>query len=231
MIDGVIFDKDGTLFDFRASWGAWAQRLLVLMGEETGIPAADMGAAIGFDPATGAFAPDSVVIAGTPHEIAAELVKAIPGMTAAELEARINRLAEGAPMLPAVDLPAVLGDLRGRGLRIGLATNDMEDAARAHLAAHGITGLFDYIAGYDSGHGPKPGPGMCAAFARQQGLDPARVVMVGDSLHDLHAGRAAGMRVVAVLTGVAGAAELAPHADVVLPDIGHLAGWIDRLPG
>lgn len=134
-------------------------------------------------------------------------------------------------MLPAVDLPAVLGDLRGRGLRIGLATNDMEDAARAHLAAHGITGLFDYIAGYDSGHGPKPGPGMCAAFARQQGLDPARVVMVGDSLHDLHAGRAAGMRVVAVLTGVAGAAELAPHADVVLPDIGHLAGWIDRLPG
>ena len=48
-----------------------------------------------------------------------------------------------------------------------------------------------------------------------------------DSLHDLEAGRAAGMRTVAVLTGVAVAAQLAPHADVVLPDIGALGAWID----
>ena len=34
--------------------------------------------------------------------------------------------------------------------------------------------------------------------------------MVGDSTHDLRAGRAAGMRTVAVLTGLAGADELAP---------------------
>jgi phosphoglycolate phosphatase len=55
--------------------------------------------------------------------------------------------------------------------------------------------------------------------------------MVGDSRHDLIAGRAAGMPVVAVLTGVAGADELAPVADAVLPDIGHLPDWIvDRAP-
>jgi phosphoglycolate phosphatase len=36
---------------------------------------------------------------------------------------------------------------------------------------------------------------------------------------------------VAVLTGVAGAADLAPHADAVLPDIGHLGAWIDGLAG
>ena len=28
MIDAIIFDKDGTLFDFRASWGAWTMSLL-----------------------------------------------------------------------------------------------------------------------------------------------------------------------------------------------------------
>jgi len=39
------------------------------------------------------------------------------------------------------------------------------------------------------------------------------------------------MATVAVLTGIAGAGELAPHADVVLPDIGHLPGWLDRVPG
>ncbi len=229
MSDGVIFDKDGTLFDFRASWGAWAMRLVGMLATESGLSEAELGASIGFDPAAMGFARDSVVIAGTPSEIARALVRVLPGVSVGVLEGRLNRLAEGAPMLPAVDLNAVLGGLRARGLRIGLATNDNEDAARAHLAAHGITGLFDYIAGYDSGHGPKPGPGMCAAFARQHGLDPRRVVMVGDSCHDLEAGRAAGMRTVAVLTGIAGAAELAPHADAVLPDIGHLGGWIDGL--
>ena len=50
--------------------------------------------------------------------------------------------------------------------------------------------------------------------------------MVGDSLHDLDAGRAAGMRTVAVLTGIAGAAALAPHADVVLNHIGELPDWV-----
>jgi phosphoglycolate phosphatase len=65
MIDGVIFDKDGTLFDFRASWGAWAVRLVDVLAAETGISAGALGAAIGFDPVARRFAPDSVVIAGT----------------------------------------------------------------------------------------------------------------------------------------------------------------------
>jgi phosphoglycolate phosphatase len=68
---------------------------------------------------------------------------------------------------------------------------------------------------------------MCLAFANALGLSPAEVLMVGDSLHDLHAGRAAGMRTLGVLTGVAGAEVLAPHADYVLPDIGGLERLLD----
>jgi len=70
---------------------------------------------------------------------------------------------------------------------------------------------------------------MCLAFTRALGLDPARVAMVGDSRHDLVAGRAAGMRTVGVLTGLAGSADLAPLADVVLADIGALPGWLAGL--
>ena len=50
--------------------------------------------------------------------------------------------------------------------------------------------------------------------------------MVGDSLHDLQSGRAAGMVTIAVLTGVADTSELAPFADVVLPDISHIPAWL-----
>lgn len=228
MIDAVIFDKDGTLFDFRASWGGWATGLLAALARDAAHARA-MGDAIGYDTATGEFAPDSPVIAATATDIGMALLPHLPGQTLQGVVDLINARAAGANMAQAVPLTPLLTALRGRGLRIGLATNDTEAPARAHLAAHDITQFFDFIAGYDSGHGAKPGPGMCIAFAKAFDLDPARVVMVGDSRHDLEAGRAAGMRTVAVLTGVAGAAELSPHADAVLADIGALPGWIDGL--
>ena len=49
---------------------------------------------------------------------------------------------------------------------------------------------------------------------------------MGASGQELVAVRAAGMKTVAVLTGMAGPAELAPLADAVLPDIGALPGWL-----
>ena len=93
---------------------------------------------------------------------------------------------------------------------------------------------FDFVAGYDSGFGAKPGPGQLQAACEYFGCAAGAAVMVGDSLHDLMAGRAAGMRTVGVLTGLAARAELSPLADAVLPDIGHLPGWLDgeaRGPG
>jgi len=224
-MDGVIFDKDGTLFDFRRSWGGWAAKVLKTLAEDAP-HAGRMAAAIGYDMATGDFSPDSPVIAATADDIAKALLPHLPCWSHSRLTARLNAMAEIAPMTEAVPLRPTLGALRKQGLRLGLATNDTEAPARAHLAAHDIADLFEFIAGCDSGHGAKPAPGMLLAFARQTGLNPARVVMVGDSRHDLMAGRAAGMRTVAVLTGIAGAAELAPFADAVLPDIGDLAAWI-----
>jgi phosphoglycolate phosphatase len=228
VIDALLFDKDGTLFDFRISWGRWATGFLAGMARDEG-HARRLGQAIGFDPATQGFAPDSPVIAGTAADIAVALFPHLDDISLADLTDRIDDTAGAAPMAEAVPLRPLLATLRDRGLRLGVATNDSEAPARAHLAAHGITDCFDFIAGYDSGHGAKPGPGMCLAFAAVCGLPPARVAMVGDSRHDLEAGRAAGMRTVAVLTGIARAHDLAPLADVILPNIGELPGWLDRL--
>ncbi len=228
MIDGVIFDKDGTLFDFRRSWGTWSAHLLAELAQDTA-HAGLLARAIGYLPEANDFAPDSPVIAATPVEIAAQLLPLLPGFDHQALTDLLNARAAQAVMVEVAPLAPLLADLRARGLAIGLATNDGEGPARTHLANHGVAALFDFVAGCDTGHGGKPGPGMLLAFARQMTLDPARVVMVGDSRHDLEAGRAAGMRTVAVLTGIAKRAELAPHADVVLPDIGALGGWIDSL--
>ena len=74
-IRGVLFDKDGTLFNFHATWAVWSLALLAdLSGGDAG-QVDRLGAAIGFDPVSSEFAPDSPVIACTTSEIAELLLK------------------------------------------------------------------------------------------------------------------------------------------------------------
>ena len=222
----VLFDKDGTLFHFEASWAAWAAELVAELAAGRPETAAALCDAIGFDPAARRFDPASPVIAATPDEIATLMLPHLPGRSFADLVALMNRRAADAPMVEAVPLDPLLSGLRAVGLGVGLATNDAEGSARRHLDRAGVLSAFDFVAGCDSGFGAKPEPGMLLAFAERLSVVPARVVMVGDSPHDLEAGRAAGMICVGVLTGPGGAEPLAPFADAVLPDIGHLPGWL-----
>lgn len=225
-IQGVLFDKDGTLFDFAATWNSWAASMLANLAGGDAARAARLSERIGFDFEARRFNPASPAIAGTPEDLAELLAPDVPDLSQAELAKRIAADSAGAPQVEAVPLAPLLARLRGMGLKLGVATNDAEAPARAHLASVGHEAAFDFIAGFDSGFGGKPKPGICLGFAAAVGIPPAAVAMVGDSAHDLAAGRAAGMRAVAVLTGVAGEAELAPLADAVLPDIGHLPDWI-----
>ncbi|MCB2115100.1 MAG: HAD family hydrolase [Rhodobacteraceae bacterium] len=227
-IGGLLFDKDGTLFDFRATWAAWSRRLLEDLAAGSPERSEILGRAVGFDLATDSFLPDSPVIAHPVPEIAALLLPHLPGMEMGRLVDHMNALSATATLVPATPLPPLFDALRARGLKIGLVTNDGEAPALAHLRSAGILDRFDFVAGFDSGHGAKPEPGPLLAFAEAAGLRPSGVAMIGDSRHDLLAGRAAGMRTVGVLTGVAGAEALADLADVVLPDIGHLPDWLDR---
>ncbi len=225
-IDALVFDKDGTLFDFVATWGAFGRAALLRLADGDTERAAQLGRVIGFDFAQDRYEPDSVVIAGTVGEIADALLPHLQGHTHSGLVDILNRESAVAEQVPAVPLDPFLTGLRQAGLKLGVATNDGEMPAVQHLDSMGVRDHFDFVAGYDSGHGFKPGPGQLLAFASHVKIDPARIAMVGDSRHDLEAGRAAGMITIGVLTGVAPAEALQPLADVVLPDIGHIPGWL-----
>lgn len=224
-IRGVLFDKDGTLFNFAATWEVFAANLLNRLAQGDPAAAARAAEAIGFDRAKGRYRPDSPAIAGTNREVAGLLAGAL-GQDAEVLEAVILEEAARAPLVEAVPLSPLMQALRARGLALGVMTNDSEAVAQQHLRAGGVLEVFDFVAGADSGFGAKPDPAPLLAFAEAVGLPPAEIVMVGDSTHDLIAGRAAGMGCVGVLTGMAPEAELAPHADVVLADIGALPAWL-----
>lgn len=217
-VRAILFDKDGTLLDFARTWGPATLRVLEqLAGGDYDKHVALIEAAA-IDPQTAEFAPHSPIIAGSSADygvVFAEILK-IPGNE--EFFAHLDRLfaefgLEGLVTLPgAVEEIARLGQRR---LPLGIATNDSQMAARQQMERLGLMAHLGFIAGYDSGFGAKPGPGMIDAFIKQTGLLPAHVAVIGDSLHDLHAARAAGAIAVAVTTGLAPAQILAPHADLV----------------
>ncbi len=227
-IKAILFDKDGTLFDFAATWNGWAARMLKRLSAGEGDREQAMAASIRYDLVRGKFYPDSPVIAGSNLEVAELFSRHLPGRDVHEIERELAEAAAQADLAEAVPLPAFLDGLLARGLPLGVMTNDAELSARSQLRRAGILDRFVFVAGFDSGHGVKPDPAPLLAFCRTAGVAPREALMVGDSLHDLKAGRAAGMHTVGVLTGMALVRELDPFADAVLPDIGHIPDWLGR---
>lgn len=225
-VKAILFDKDGCLCDFGATWDAWAARQIGFFANGDAVVAQALADSLRYDLAFQRFLPDSPVIAGTNRDTAECIARVIPGWEVAALEAHVEREAALVTVAEVVPLAPFLSGLRAKGLALGVVTNDAEDVARSQMRRAGAEALFGIITGADSGHGPKPSPAPLLASAAALGVAPSQAVMVGDSTHDLEAGRAAGMRTVGVLTGLAGRAELARLADVVLPDIGHLPQWL-----
>jgi len=223
----ILFDKDGTLFDFHKTWGAWSRAFLMdLAGGDVAL-ARRMALAVDFDLESAAYSPGSLLVSGTPHAIAETLLPFVPGMGLAAMVGRMNALTAEVEQAEATPLTPLLSELQTRGLRLGVVTNDSEAPARAHLASAGILHRFDQVLGCDSGYAPKPAPDMLTAFAELGGLAPETVAFVGDSPSDMQAARAAGMTALAVLTGPATRAQLCALADQVLPSIAGLPRWLD----
>lgn len=225
-IKALLFDKDGTLFDFQATWSGWTADLITHLARGDDALIATLSTRLLFDHANKLFLPGSPVIASTSKELAQIIHPLLVGWALPDLTAHLVKTAATAHLVEVLPLQPFFMALAETGVKIGLATNDGEAAARAHLQRAGITRFFDMIIGFDTGFGGKPAPGMCLAFADAMDLPTAEIAMIGDSLHDLDAGRAAGMMTIGVLTGPATQSDLAPHADLILPDIGHLPEWL-----
>ena len=224
-LKGVLFDKDGTLIDFQLTWGPAIEAVIRALAQGDATKLRAQAECLHFDVATRRFRATSPIIGGSTAHYGAAWAAALGRSDFAELRAEIDALAAVAclhSLTPVGEPAAVLRALHGMGLKTGLATNDAEASARRHLDQLGLSEAMDFVAGYDSGHGSKPAPGMVIAFARAIRAAPGEIALVGDTRHDLDCARAAGAIAVAVLSGIAEEAELAPHADFVIADISAL---------
>lgn len=235
MLKGILFDKDGTLIDFDATWGPAAYEVMRTLAGGDDRKFAALVQVSEYVESERRFRPTSPLVAGSSASYGPLWAEALGREAGPELYAEMDELFRfwGLESLEPIGCPVEVADkLVGRGLMLGIATNDAESSARVQAEALGLSGHLAFIAGYDSGYRGKPDPGMVLAFARHCGLEPGEVGLVGDSCHDLYAARAAGALAIAVLTGPlrdAARPDVEPHADHVIASIADLPALLDRL--
>ena len=222
----IIFDKDGTLIDFDAMWGGWLENLAQQLEAQAGAPLAQpLFDALGYDAATQRAIPHSHLVIDPVSELY-ELILAVlrqHGQTEDLLRAAWFTPDPVALAKPVTDLRALFTTLRARSLRLAVATADDRAPTQTTLAAFGIADLIETMVCADDGILLKPAPDMILAICQRLRIAPAHTLMVGDTVADLHMGRAAGAgRVVGVLTGANTLEDLAPLADAVLPSVAQL---------
>jgi phosphoglycolate phosphatase len=230
-IRAILFDKDGTLVDFQRTWGPAVRTVMRHLASGDRAAYDRLVAASRFVETDQRFLPDSPLIAEPTSAYGTLWAAALGRAANAEFFAEIDRLLCDATTrhLAAIGDPKkLLTSLAARGYRIGMITNDAEITARAHARKLGLDKYLKFIAGYDSGFGAKPDPGPVLAFAHAAGVPPSEIAVVGDTVVDLAAARAAGAIAVGVLTGPAPAATLAPYADAILASPAEFAAWLDR---
>jgi pyrophosphatase PpaX len=117
-------------------------------------------------------------------------------------------------------VPMVLA-IRAAGYRTGLVTSKNRPGALRGLTLVGLADAMELIVGADEVRNPKPHAEPIEFALRQLGEFPGRAIYVGDSIHDMESGRAAGVRTGAVLWGPFGRS----HLESATPD-----HWLER-PG
>lgn len=130
-------------------------------------------------------------------------------------------------------VPQALELLHSKGLKVACVTNKPREFTVPLLERLALAAAFDAIVAGDDVREKKPHPALVLAGCERLGLVPAQALMIGDSVNDALAGRAAGMRVVLVETGYNEGEPVAtlagtPGVDAIFATLFDAARWVAR---
>jgi pyrophosphatase PpaX len=109
---------------------------------------------------------------------------------------------------------AAVEAIRAAGRRTGLVTSKNRQGALRGLTLVRLEAMMDVLVCADEVTNPKPHPEPVEKAVALLGADPGTTVYVGDSIHDMVSGRAAGVRTAAALWGPFGRG----HLELAAPD-------------
>lgn len=216
-LDAVLFDMDGTLLDTAPDFIAVGQAMLA----HRGLPPVN----------------DQVVrdvVSGG----ARAMVSALFGLPvqAPEFEALRLEFLERYQNACAIHtrlydgMAELLGDIEKAGLAWGVVTNKPVRFAEPIMAQLNLAQRSRVLICPDHVTRAKPDPEPLTLACTTLGLDPSRVLFVGDDLRDIESGREAGTKTVAVRYGYIHPDDNPDHwgADAVVSDAWELRDLLDR---
>jgi phosphoglycolate phosphatase len=230
--DLVIFDKDGTLLDFEKSWVGIIRDLIADLGSHVPMSPAlkerienALGVSVDYARidgngllAMGTFLECNALLTyclyreGLRWDRAQKIVEAT-GRKAFGPESRRKHI-QAAP--GALEL---LETLKSRGIPAAVATNDRKDDAILDMELIGALPYIELVIGADSVENSKPAPDMVERICSLLGKDPARAVLIGDTVMDAMLGKNAGVMLTVGVKGIVAPEELARHMDVVVSSL------------
>lgn len=188
---GVLLDVDGTLLDTNYLHAlAWWQAMRD--GGVSGVTMTDCHQAVGIG--------------------SEELVRRLTGEdNDAVVQAHTQRYEALQDQVAAFDRAAdLIQRLHDAGLAVVLATSGAQDDLEWMLPAIGVSDdVIDGATTSGDVERAKPHPDLLTTAMEQHGLDPARTLALGDTVWDVQAAHAAGVRIVAFTTGGIPECELA----------------------
>ncbi len=124
---------------------------------------------------------------------------------------------------------AAVETLRNRGFAVAICTNKPEALARRLMDEMGTAHCLPALIGADTLRVSKPDPAVLRAAVARAGADPARALMVGDTITDVRTARAAGVPCALVGFGPEGRAVRDLGPDAVLDHFSDLPDLAARL--
>jgi pyrophosphatase PpaX len=118
----------------------------------------------------------------------------------------------------------MLVQLHAAGHPLGVVTSKGDALATRGLTHVGLAQYFDVIVGCDSCTRHKPDPEPVLLALERLGYEPNEAVFIGDSVHDVAAGNAAGVTTIAALWGPFSHSDLEPSGPT------HFLDKISSLP-
>lgn len=188
----LLLDLDGTLVDSVPDLAAAVQRMLAAL-ERPPVHQDDVRNWVGNGAARLVKRALTGSLDGEPA--AAEFARAMPLFLACYAEENCRH------SQPYPTARATLERLAASGLPLACVTNKPADFTRPMLDQLGLAGYFGLVVAGDTVRAIKPDPAPLLHAAQFFKVPPGDALMVGDSVNDIQAARAAGMPVICVSYG------------------------------
>ena len=209
---GIFFDLDGTIVDSREAYLEAAKTAFRTIGQE----ASEAATAMEIPKRLEQNQPIDDITRGNTQKFLAVYLKTYYGIT--EFKTK-----------PIPNVHATLAMLQEKA-KLALITMRYvpKTAITKELQRFGLAQYFTHIITALDAHKPKPSPEALIATVKAMDVQICDCVIVGDSVSDVKAGKAAGVKTVAVLSGLFSHGELArEHPDLILNDVTQLPKHIE----